>query len=52
MKRIHLFEFEDTKDDLGELLRGLEGENYTWEIGTLRKPGVPGPMLYALGLSR
>lgn len=39
-----------TPDDLRELVADLESDHYHFEIGVLRKPGLPGGMSYLLGL--
>lgn len=41
-----------TQEDMAELLQGLESDEYTWEKGVIRKKGVPGGMLYLMGLPK
>src|SRR5690606_38351233 len=43
-----------TKNDLKAMIEeeGLTGEGYEWVVDTVKKPGVPGTMLYLLGIPR
>lgn len=38
------------EEDLKELLSGAQGEDYSWEVGTVSSGRGPGKMLYLLGL--
>lgn len=39
-----------TLDDVKELLQGLEGPGYKWELGALSKKGYPAKLPYVIGL--
>ena len=36
--------------ELRELVRDLESEDYTWDVGELRFPGTPVTVAYLIGL--
>lgn len=39
-----------TLDDMRELLKGLDGPDYAWELGTLSQRGYPAKLPYLVGL--